>query len=227
MLKCKVCGKEKLKSLVNHFNASEDHPPWEEYKKRHPNAKAMVEEVREKISGENNPSSGIDMSGENNPFFGKHHSKETKKKMSEARKEWWQKHPEQKKRLRERLKDRNKSWSKEKEKERRRKISKAMKEKWQDIEFRRRRLKKIRKGKPTDIERRFISICEKFNLPYKYVGDGKFWVSNMNPDFLNTNNKKIVVEILGEYWHNPKEFEKRKNSSKSMVLLVLESGDTK
>lgn len=56
------------------------------------------------------------------------------------------------------------------------------------------------KSKPEKI---FENICEKYNLPYKYTGNGSFWIENINPDFVNCNGKKVVVEIFGTYWHSP------------------------
>jgi len=52
----------------------------------------------------------------------------------------------------------------------------------------------------------FEDICEKANLPFKYVGDGAFWIGEgtvLNPDFVEANGKKICVEIFGDYWHSP------------------------
>ena len=49
----------------------------------------------------------------------------------------------------------------------------------------------------------FEQICKKNNLPFKYTGDGDFWIHNINPDFVNCNGKKIAVEIFGDYWHSP------------------------
>lgn len=63
--------------------------------------------------------------------------------------------------------------------------------------------------KPTKPEVKFMDLCDEFNLPYKYVGNGDFWIENKNPDFVNCNGKKVAVEILGDYWHTEKEFEER------------------
>ena len=38
-------------------------------------------------------------------------------------------------------------------------------------------------------------------LPYKYVGDGNFTVQHLNPDFVNINGKKKLIEIFGDYYH--------------------------
>ena len=73
------------------------------------------------------------------------------------------------------------------------------------------RLKKARKSrkKPahqTKPELVFEEMCKKNNLPFKYTGDGSFWIGkkpSVNPDFIEANGKKIVVEIFGDYWHSP------------------------
>jgi hypothetical protein len=57
--------------------------------------------------------------------------------------------------------------------------------------------------KNTNPELIFLRICKKYNLPFKYVGDGSFWLGNLNPDFIEANGKKIAVEIFGDYWHSP------------------------
>ena len=52
----------------------------------------------------------------------------------------------------------------------------------------------------------FEEICKKYNLPFKYTGDGSFWIGEkgekqLNPDFIETNGKKVCIEIMGIYWH--------------------------
>jgi group I intron endonuclease len=59
--------------------------------KRKKGKKPIISEELRKIkiknfSGKNNPMYGIHRYGEENPFYGKHHTEETKKKISEARK---------------------------------------------------------------------------------------------------------------------------------------------
>ncbi|MGB7531825.1 MAG: hypothetical protein WA977_02450 [Halobacteriota archaeon] len=58
----------------------------------------------------------------------------------------------------------------------------------------------------TKPERIFEKICRKNNLPFRYVGDGSLWIGKekkLNPDFIETNGKKICIEIFGDYWHSP------------------------
>lgn len=63
-----------------------------------------------------------------------------------------------------------------------------------------RRHQKIHHTKPELI---FEEICKKYELPFKYTGDGAFWIKNINPDFVECNGKKITVEIFGVAFHSP------------------------
>lgn len=56
--------------------------------------------------------------------------------------------------------------------------------------------------KPNGIEKRFIQLCKTNNLPYKYVGNGKLIINSRCPDFVNTNGKKKLIELFGNYWHS-------------------------
>ena len=53
----------------------------------------------------------------------------------------------------------------------------------------------------TTPEKRFRRLVKKYNLPFKYAGDGSFWVGRCNPDFVSNNDKK-AIDIFGDYWHN-------------------------
>lgn len=67
-------------------------------------------------------------------------------------------------------------------------------------EARRRRRFPTHHTKP---EKVFETICQALNLPFRYTGDGAFWIEDINPDFVNTNGYKVAVEIFGDYWHSP------------------------
>lgn len=66
-----------------------------------------------------------------------------------------------------------------------------------------------RRAKPTSLEKLFMVLCKTYHLPFRYVGNGEVWIARKNPDFININGKKQVVEILGNYWHGKEETQKR------------------
>ena len=45
-------------------------------------------------------------------------------------------------------------------------------------------------------------IQKTFPKEWKYVGDGKVIIDCLNPDFINCNGKKLVIELFGDYWHS-------------------------
>jgi hypothetical protein len=63
------------------------------------------------------------------------------------------------------------------------------------------RKKQICPIRPTSYENKIINLIEKFNLPFKYVGNGKVWLGNFNPDFIECNGKKLLIETYCSYWH--------------------------
>ena len=64
---------------------------------------------------------------------------------------------------------------------------------------------------PNNEEKFLIDFFSENNLPYKYVGDGEFIIGGRNPDFINTNGKKQIIEFFGEYYHKLEDEEiKRK-----------------
>jgi len=65
----------------------------------------------------------------------------------------------------------------------------------------------LRRHIPSSLEEKFQSIVDKYNLPYKYVGDGSFKIDKYNPDFINTNSEKIAIEVYTKY------FKKRNNNN--------------
>ncbi len=86
---------------------------------------------------------------------------------------------------------------------------KRMKKRWQDTEYRERTIKNILKGtmkRPTSFEDVLLKIIKKYNLPYKYVGDGSFLIGYKNPDFININGDKVCIEVYNDY-HHPSNYE--------------------
>lgn len=136
-----------------------------------------------------------------NPNYGmrnKHHSDETKKHWSQIR----------------RGKNYEVRFGIKKARKVKNKMSNTAKKQWQNKEYKDKHLK-ANCRRPNIPENIFISICIKYNLPYKYVGNGSFWIENINPDFINVNGEKICVEIFGDYWHNyPNGTQKDKEKEK-------------
>lgn len=60
--------------------------------------------------------------------------------------------------------------------------------------------KRLSHMKKSSLEIQFESIIKKYNLPYKFVGDGNFFIEQKCPDFINCNGKKIAIEIYYTYF---------------------------
>jgi hypothetical protein len=75
-------------------------------------------------------------------------------------------------------------------------------------------LKKIYKGlsvKPNYSEKIIDGMLQKlFPGEYKFVGDWQVWIGGKNPDFINVNGQKKIVEFFGHRWHKPEDEEIRK-----------------
>jgi len=56
--------------------------------------------------------------------------------------------------------------------------------------------------KPNKIEQKLDNILQNlFPNEYKYVGDFSFVLGGKNPDFMNVNGQKKLIELFGDYWH--------------------------
>lgn len=77
-----------------------------------------------------------------------------------------------------------------------------------DFDLQEKRLRKVHIGAnrhPTKPESELLSLLQINNLPYKYVGDGQLIIKGCNPDFVNVDGKKKLIELFGFYWHAEKE----------------------
>jgi G:T-mismatch repair DNA endonuclease (very short patch repair protein) len=86
----------------------------------------------------------------------------------------------------------------------------AVKERWKDPVYRATRLKQMLQfHTPNTPETRMIDVLKKHNLPYRFVGNGELIIDGFNPDFVNCNGKKVLIEVFGDYWHTRKDWEER------------------
>lgn len=127
-------------------------------------------------------------SGKNHPkgMKGKHHTEESRKKMRDNKI----------------ITDKT-----------RKKMSIASKKRWANKEYREKNIRNLFKAlqlKPNKPEKLLTKLLQKI-LPkeYKYVGNGKFLINTFNPDFINCNGQKKIIELYGDYWHNKKDMKKR------------------
>lgn len=160
--------------------------------------------------------------GKNSSFFGKHHTEATKMKISqnrvpiEKRKGY---NPERHKKHYCKEKDCNNeicydNWRYGGSRRCQSCASRIWTTKhWQDRKYvtkvMRARLKAL-SIKPNKPEKRLNNLLQKI-LPkeYKYVGDWKFVIGRYNPDFVNCNGQKKIIELYGDYWHNLPSYKKR------------------
>ena len=83
------------------------------------------------------------------------------------------------------------------------------------------------KMKPNRAETLLLSLLNDIAPnEWKYSGDGQIWIGRFNPDFINTNGKKQLVELFGDYWHSLKQSEQRIDYFKQWgyhTLVIWES----
>ena len=82
----------------------------------------------------------------------------------------------------------------------RQKMSNADKELWKNADHAK-KMFEAQQHKPNQ-EELFLDALIQLNFPdeFKYVGDGKVWIEGKNPDWININGKKIVIEYNGFVW---------------------------
>lgn len=101
-------------------------------------------------------------------------------------------------------------------KEHKRNIGLASKKNWKNPEYREKVIRGALKGffkRPTSLEKKFINFCEKYQLPFKYCGNGSLLIGYKNPDFFDVNGKKICIETASKFFKShspPKEYETKR-----------------
>ena len=61
---------------------------------------------------------------------------------------------------------------------------------------------------PSNPERDFMDIIDKYHIDVEYTGNGKLSIGGFCPDFANMS-KKVCIEIFGDYWHCRADVRKR------------------
>jgi len=83
------------------------------------------------------------------------------------------------------------------------KVMGSIRNRWKDIEWKEKTLSKIlrnQENRPNKPEKMIIEILKSFSSGIMYVGNGTCWIAHMNPDFVN-KAKKQIIEVFGCYWH--------------------------
>lgn len=169
--------------------------------------------------------------GELNYWYGKPHSeehkkrvseklkgrivlKETKEKLSTASKKQWE-NPTTRKTILNSIKTEDYSTKMSKIITERaknpnwiKKLSQGQKRVWKIPEIRNKRVEATRKAlyiKPTMPEKKLIQIINANNFPFRYTGDGSFIINGFNPDFICTNNENKLIEVFGRAFHDPEQ----------------------
>jgi len=146
--------------------------------------------------------------GKDNPSFGKHiwADREHPKGMLGKKGYWLGKHRSEATKMKLRIANLGKKHSIDSKK----KMSQTHNANWKKPEF----VEKWKKGMqkaiiiPTKPEIFLNQIIKKNKLLFDYTGDGKIRIDRFNPDFLNID-KKLIIEVFGDYWHNLKDVKLR------------------
>jgi len=93
--------------------------------------------------------------------------------------------------------------------ETRQSISRTLKKLWEDSDYARQMTASWYR-RPNETELKMQTVLDKhFPSEWKYVGDYQVWIGGRNPDFINVNGKKQVIEVFGVYWHDSELFPNR------------------
>ena len=150
----------------------------------------------------------IDKRGKGAPFYGRHHTEEVKEIFRQVGKKkipWniGKKFPSASKYMKEHNPMKNPKIAKKMSltKKRLYKEGKLISP-FKDTKIKMKALKASLKSlKPNKSEQILINLINQNNLSYKFVGCGDFILGGKNPDFLQCNGQKKIIELFGVYWH--------------------------
>ena len=88
------------------------------------------------------------------------------------------------------------------------KCSASVRRVWANPEYRNRTVRSVLASvmaRPTTPELRVQTILNThFPGQWKYTGNGDVVIGGKNPDFVNVNGRKVVIEVFGDWWHGEK-----------------------
>lgn len=70
---------------------------------------------------------------------------------------------------------------------------------------------------PNKCEQKVLTILESIDSDWIFTGDGSKPIANKWPDFVN-ENKKLIIEFLGTYWHRNETKQDRQNRTNLFKL---------
>lgn len=79
----------------------------------------------------------------------------------------------------------------------------------------------LTRREPNKEESCLIDLFNEYNLPYKFVGNGQVIIGGKNPDFININGRKTVIEFFGEHWHSLKDEQEKRVIYNSYGFAML------
>jgi hypothetical protein len=86
-------------------------------------------------------------------------------------------------------------------------MSKAAAQRWRDPEYQQHQFESWHR-RPTLPELEVLDVLNKYYPnEWQYTGNGRIWIEGRNPDFMNVNGKKLVIEVFGIFWHTEEEME--------------------
>jgi len=242
------CGREVVGRFVRGHN-NKDHNPMLGKRQTDKQKQAVSIANKGKPSGmkghfhteETKKLYSLTRSKENNPMFGKRHREESIKKMSEKKcgnmngkdnPMFGRKHTNESKKI---IGEKSKLYHNKIEvKEETSRMFKNFWSRLSDLEKEKffSKLFKSCETKPNKLEILLNNIIEGVTpSEFKYVGDGQVWIGGKNPDWINVNGKKQVIELFGDYWHKIEDEEIRKSHFKQygfdcLVIWEAEFKDT-
>jgi G:T-mismatch repair DNA endonuclease (very short patch repair protein) len=166
---------EKAKLAEGKRLFSENHPEYREERRRKAKLAYSTDEAKQMMKERTNKYWS-------DPIYGEERRKEQAKRHSDNLVTWWEK-PEYRE-----LK------------------SNQSIELWANAEYKDMMVKKVRKAsniRPNKTENAIVDILnELYPDDWKYVGDGEVVLGGKNPDIINCNGRKAIIEVNGTYWHS-------------------------